>query len=283
MNQKDLTTYCKITWCLGCPDFSILEALKRAVSTLMEKGTPKENIVFTTGIGCHGKTFDYLNLNSFYCLHGRSLPTSQGIKLANPDLKVLAIVGDGDMYNEGLSHLIHAAKRNSDITVLVFDNRNFALTVSQFTATSPKGFKGSSSPEGCLEEPFNPLELVLSAGATFIARGYSLNIEELKNLIVEAVEHKGFSFLEILQPCITFFDNRQFYQERIYELKEHDQSSKEKAAMKIKEWDYKNGEGVKIPLGVFYKIEKPSFDELALGGLNPSKREKMVEIEKFLL
>ncbi|PIS39612.1 MAG: 2-oxoglutarate synthase, partial [Candidatus Nealsonbacteria bacterium CG08_land_8_20_14_0_20_38_20] len=162
--KEDLATYCKITWCPGCTDFSILEALKRAVSTLVEKGIKKENIVFTTGIGCHGKTFDYLNLNSFYCLHGRSLPLSQGIKLANPDLKVLAIVGDGDMYNEGLSHLIHAAKRNSDITVLVYDNRNFALTVSQFTATSPKGFKGSSSPEGCLEEPFNPLELVLAAG-----------------------------------------------------------------------------------------------------------------------
>lgn len=272
MNKENLTTYCKNTWCPGCTDFSIFEALKRAVLTLIEKGTPKENIVFTTGIGCHGKTFDYLNLNSFYGLHGRSLPLSQGIKLANPDLKVLAIVGDGDLYNEGLSHLIHAAKRNSDITVLAFDNRNFALTVSQATATSPKGFKGSSSPEGSLEEPFNPLELVLSAGATFIARGYALKIEELKNLIVEAVEHKGFSFLEILQPCISFFDNRQFYQERIYELKAQGFDSREKALAKIKEWDYKNGEGVKIPLGVFYRIQKPSYDELALGTLNPSKK-----------
>lgn len=276
MNKEDLGTYCKNTWCPGCPDFSILETLKRAVSALTEKGTKKENIVFTTGIGCHGKTFDYLNLNSFYCLHGRSLPTAQGIKLANPDLKVLAIVGDGDMYNEGLSHLIHAAKRNSDITVLVFDNRNFSLTVSQFTATSPKGFKGSSSPEGSVEEPLNPLELVLSAGATFIARGYSLNIEQLKNLIIKAIEHKGFSFLEILQPCLTFFDNRQFYQERIYELEGEDLTSKEKAAAKIKEWDYKNGQGVRIPLGVFYKVQKPSYDELSLGGLNPSKRKKEI-------
>lgn len=267
MNQNDLTTYCKNTWCPGCTDFSILEALKRAVLTLTEKGTAKENIVFTTGIGCHAKTFDYLNLNSFYCLHGRSLPVSQGIKLANPNLKVIDIVGDGDMYNEGLSHLLHAAKRNSDITVLVYDNRNFALTVSQFTATSPKGFKGSSSPEGSVEEPLNPLELVLSAGGTFIARGYALKIDQLKNLIVEAIEHKGFSFLEILQPCITFFDNRQFYNERIYELKNQDFLSKERALAKIKEWDYKNGEGAKIPLGVFYKIKKPSYDELVLRGL----------------
>lgn len=254
MKKEDLNTSAKNTWCPGCTNFLILEALKQAVLKLIEKGIKKENIVFTTGIGCHGKTFDYLNLSSFYGLHGRALPLSQGIKLANPKLKVITIVGDGDMYNEGIEHLIHAAKRNSDISVLVFDNRNFALTVSQFTAVSPKGFKGSSTPKGSPEEPFNPLELVLAAGGTFIARGYALKIEQLINLIVEAVEHKGFSFVEILQPCLTFFDNRQFYQERIYELINHDFSSKEKALIKIEEWDYKNGEGVKIPLGIFYNI-----------------------------
>jgi len=271
MNKDDLATYCKNTWCPGCLNFSILEALKRAILTLIEKGIKKENIVFTTGIGCHGKTFDYLNLNSFYALHGRSLPFCQGVKLANPDLKVLALVGDGDLYNEGLSHLIHAAKRNADISVLVFDNRNFALTVSQFTATSPRGFKGSSSPEGSIEEPFNPLELVISAGGTFIARGYALKMEQLKNLIVETIEHKGFSFLEILQPCITFFDNRKFYEERIYELKNHNFSSREDALKKIREWDYKNNEG-KIPLGIFYKIEKPSYNELVLKELSFKKK-----------
>jgi len=263
MNQKNLDTYCQKTWCPGCPNFGILEALKRAILVLIEKGMSKENIVFTTGIGCHGKTFDYLNLNSFYSLHGRAPATAQGIKLANPALKVIAIVGDGDIYNEGISHLIHAAKRNSGITVLVFDNRNFALTVSQFTATSPKGFKGSSTPKGSIEEPFNPLELVLASGATFIARGYALKIEHLKNLIKKAIEHKGFSFIEILQPCITFFDDRKFYEERIYELKNEDLDSKEKALMKIKEWDYSNGEG-KIPLGVFYETKKPTFEELVL-------------------
>ena len=230
---------------------------------MIEKGIPKENIVFTTGIGCHGKTFDYLNLNSFYGLHGRCLATAQGIKLANPALKVIAIVGDGDVYNEGISHLIHAAKRNSDITVLVYDNRNFALTVSQFTATSPRGFKGSSTPQGSIEEPFNPLELVLASGATFIGRGYALKIDPLKNLIVEALEHRGFSFIEILQPCITFFDDRKFYEEKIYEFKNEDLDSKEKALMRIKEWDYSDGEG-KIPLGIFHKIKKPTFEELVL-------------------
>ena len=255
-----LDTHCQNTWCPGCPNFGILEAVKRAASELIEKGIPRENFVLTCGIGCHGKTVDYLNLNSFYGLHGRCLCDAQGMKLANPNLKVIAFVGDGDAYDEGISHLIHAAKRNSDITVLVHDNRNFALTVSQFTATSPKGFKGSSTPKGSIEEPFNPLELVLSAGATFVGRGYALKIDHLKNLIIEAIEHKGFSFVEILQPCITFFDNRKFYQERIYESEEKDFSPKEKALEKIREWNYENGEG-KIPIGIFYKIEKPTFEE----------------------
>lgn len=259
MKKEDLDTSVKNTWCPGCTNFLILEALKQAVLKLIEKGIEKENIVFTAGIGCHGKTFDYLNLNSFYGLHGRALPLSQGIKLANPKLKVIAVVGDGDMYNEGIEHLIHAAKRNCDISVLVFDNRNFALTVSQFTAVSPKGFKGSSTPKGSSEEPFNPLELVLAAGGTFISRGYALEIKHLRDLIIKAVEHQGFSFVEILQPCLTFFDNRQFYKERIYELKNHDFSSKKKALIKIQEWDYKNGEKAKIPLGIFYKIEKPIY------------------------
>lgn len=254
----NLDTYCKKTWCPGCPDFVIHHALKGAVSQLVEKGIKIENIVVTAGIGCHGKTFDYLNLNSFYSLHGRAIPLSEGIKLANPNLKVIAVVGDGDTYNEGLSHLIHAAKRNVDISLLVFDNRVFALTVSQATATSPKGFKGSSTPEGHLEAPFNPLELVFSAGGTFIGRGYALNLDQLKDLIIKAIEHQGFSFLEILQPCITFFDNRKFYQERIYLLENHDFTSREKALEKIREWDYQN-ENSKIPLGIFYKVEKPIY------------------------
>ena len=266
MDKKDLNTSAKITWCPGCTNFLIFTALKKAVLELEKRGIGREKIVFTTGIGCHGKMFDYLNLSSFYGLHGRAIPLAEGIKLGNPELRVLAIAGDGDAYYEGLSHLIHAAKRNIDISVLVFDNRNFALTVSQFTATSPKGFKGSSSPGGSLEEPVNPLKLVFSAGATFLARGYALKIEHLKNLIVEAILHKGFSFLEILQPCITFFDLREFYQERIYELKNNNLSSKKEVLEKIEEWDYNDKNG-KIPIGIFYKVKKPSFEELVYRGL----------------
>lgn len=260
MNQNELSTNCKITWCPGCSNFGILKATKEAILELEKRGIKRENIVLTAGIGCHGKILDYLNVNSFYGIHGRSPCLATGIKLANPNLKVICFVGDGDIYNEGLDHLIHAAKRNSDITVIVHDNRNFALTVCQFTATSPKGFLGSSTPEGSLEEPINPLHLVFACGATFIARGYALKVDHLKNLILEAVLHEGFSFLEVLQPCITFFDAREFYEKAIYEI-ETPKTEKE-ALEKILEYDYKNGKDQKIPIGIFFKKEKPTFESL---------------------
>ena len=277
----ELDTYCKNTWCPGCGDFGILQAVKQAVGDLTKKGTPEENIVLTAGIGCHAKIVDYLNLNTFYSLHGRGVATAEGIKLGNPDLKVIAFSGDGDSYDEGIAHLIYAAKRNIDITVVIHDNRLFALTTGQFTATSPKGLKGRSTPQGSIEEPFNPLELMLAANATFIARGYCAKIQELKSLIVQAVEHKGFSFVEVLQPCISFFNSYQFYNERIYELESHNSGSREEALKKIREWNY-NGQDAKIPLGVFYKIQKPAYEQALLGELNPFKREKEVNLEKVI-
>jgi len=275
-----LDTYCKNTWCPGCGNFGILTALKQAIVDLEKQGIGREKIVLTTGIGCHGKIVDYLNINTFYSLHGRPVACANGIKLANPDLKVIVCSGDGDSYNEGISHLIHSAKRNIDITVLIHDNRTFALTTGQFTSTSPKGFKGKSTPEGNVEEPFNPLQLILDAGGTFIARGYSAKVEHLKELIVKGVRHKGFSFIEVLQPCVSFFNSYSFYQERIYEM-ERENYSKEEALKKIREWNY-NGEDSKIPIGIFYQVQKLTYEEQLLEGLNPSKRERRVDIKKAL-
>ena len=278
----NLDTYCKNTWCPGCGNFGILSALKQAVGDLLEKGVKKENIVLVSGIGCHAKIVDYLNLNTFYSLHGRPVASAEGIKLGNPELKVIVSSGDGDSYDEGISHLIHAAKRNIDITVLIHDNRNFALTTGQFTATSPKGFKGRSTPRGSIEDPFNPLKLMLSANATFISRSYAGKPEHLKNLILEGIEHKGFSFIEVLQPCVSFFNTYQFYNEKIYELKEHDPSSEKEALKRMEEWNYDGDENNKIPIGVFYKVQKPAYNELLLEGLNPSKREREIELDKVL-
>jgi len=262
-NNLDLKT--KNTWCPGCSNFGILQAIKNAISILEKKGIEKEKFVLTTGIGCHAKIVDYLNINTFYGLHGRAVALAEGVKIANPNLKVLVCSGDGDSYNEGISHLIHAAKRNIDLTVLIHNNRNFALTTGQFSATSPRGFIGRSSPEGSLESAFNPLELMIASGATFVARGYAANVNHLTNLIVQAVEHKGFSFIDILQPCLIWFNTFENHNQRVYELKENNLSSKEKAIQKILEWDYNDGE--KIPIGIFYKAEKPTFDEETNKGL----------------
>lgn len=274
MNNLDLPT--KKTWCPGCGNFGMISGIEKAILDLGKEGIKKDNFVLVAGIGCHAKIIDYLNINSFYGLHGRTVPVAFGIKTANPDLKVICISGDGDSYNEGISHLIHAAKRNLDITVIIFDNRTFALTVGQFTATSPQGFKGKSTPEGSIEKPFNPLELMLASGATFIARGYSAKTDHLANLISQAVKHRGFSFVEVLQPCVAWFNTFAFYNEKTYESENTDPSSKDKATEKIREWDYINDK--KIPLGVFYKVERPTFgDELM-----KSKSENKVAIQEVL-
>ena len=266
-NINKLNTYCENTWCPGCGNFSILNVFKQAVILLNKKGIPRENIVIVSGIGCHAKIVDYLNLNSFYSLHGRAVASAQGIKLGNPRLKVIVFTGDGDSYNEGISHLIHAAKRNIDITVLVHNNRTFALTTGQFTATSPYGFKGNSSPQGNIEKPFNPLKLMLASHATFIARGYVGEMDHLKNLIVKGIQHKGFSFIDILQPCVSFFNTYQFYNQRVYKAEENNLMSEKKALEKIEKWEYEIKDG-KIPIGIFYKIQKPSYEEELFRGLS---------------
>ena len=271
-----LDTYAKNTWCPGCGNFSILTALKEVISSLMKDGLPQENIVMVSGIGCSSKIIDYLNLNSFSSLHGRPIVSAEGIKLGNPNLKVIVCAGDGGTYNEGISHLIHAAKRNIDITVLVHDNRNFALTTGQFTATSPESFKGKSAPGGSIEEPFDPLKIMLAAKATFIAQGYSARINHLKNLIQEGISHKGFSFIDILQPCATFFDTYQFYNERVFEVKPENLTSENEALKKINQWKY-GEKGTKIPIGIFYKVQKPTYEKRLLKGLIPSKRKKEID------
>lgn len=250
--MKNLETNYPNTWCPGCGNFGVLRAVKEVFSEMK-----KENIVMVTDIGCNSKIADYINVNSFYSLHGRPVATAEGIKMANPDLDVIVFTGDGGSLNEGISHLIHAAKRNCDITVLMHNNRLFALTTGQYTANSPKGFKGKSTPYGVFEEPLNPLEIMMASKASFIGRTYSSKIEHMKNLIKEGIEHKGFSFIEVLQPCVSFFNNIQFYNERVYEAPQG--KSVEDAMKLIKEWNY-NGEG-KIPLGLFYKEDRNCFEE----------------------
>jgi len=277
--MKDLSTYAKITWCPGCGNFAILNSIKPVLSALTEEGFPLENVVLVSGIGCHAKIVDYINVNSFYSIHGRVVPVATGIKLANPDLKVIGFAGDGDAYGEGLDHLIFAAKRNIDITMIVHNNRVYGLTTGQYTPTSPLGFKGRSTPKGSIELPLNPLELMLASGATFIARGYSHGIELLKRIFREAITHKGFSFVDVLQVCVTFFDMYEYYNKKVYELRDTDPENYDEALRKIREWDYNSD--ASIALGIFYRKEVPTFQDRFLE-YKPEVRDRDSKIREVL-
>jgi 2-oxoglutarate ferredoxin oxidoreductase subunit beta len=261
MKTQDLTLNTKNTWCLGCSNFGIDTAFKMAITELVEEGEKLENFVVVTGIGCHAKIVDYLNLNSLYTLHGRPVPAATGIKLGNPNLKVIVFEGDGDGYDEGMEHLIHAAKKNTNITVIVHNNRLFALTTGQTTATSPKGFIGRSTPFGSIEEPINPIALMLADRASFVARGYALKTNHLKELIKKAIKNEGFSFIDVLQPCISYFNNVEFYNSKVYELEtmNYDSTDFKKAWDKAMEWDY-GKEADRIPIGLFYAKSRPAYE-----------------------
>jgi 2-oxoglutarate/2-oxoacid ferredoxin oxidoreductase subunit beta len=255
----NLGTTCPNTWCIGCGNFSILSAIKTVLQSLSEEGMGLENVVLVSGIGCHAKIVDYININSFYSLHGRATPAAEAIKLARPGTKVIVFAGDGDAYGEGIEHLIFAAKRNIDITMIIHNNRVYGLTTGQYTPTSPLGFKGRSTPYGTKELPLNPLEVMLSCGATFLARGTSHGVELLKKLFKEAILHKGFSLVDVLQVCVTYNNLYEYYDKRVYELTDHDPWDRQDADIKIREWDY-NNDG-KIPLGVLYKKDIETFDD----------------------
>jgi 2-oxoglutarate ferredoxin oxidoreductase subunit beta len=276
MAEKGLATTAKNTWCPGCGNFAILSALQAVLKSLAEEGTPMENIVMVSGIGCHAKIVDYVNVNSFYSIHGRVTPVAEGIKLANPRLKVIGFAGDGDAYGEGLAHLVFAAKRNVDITMIIHNNRVYGLTTGQFTPTSPRNFKGRSTPRGTIEAPVNPLELMLASGATFLARGYSRNLDLLKSIMKEAILHKGFALVDVLQVCVTFFDLYDVYNERAYELEDHDHLNYNRALIQAREWNYNSD--ARIALGVFYRRAVDTFeDQLPDSPVPQEDREKKVE------
>ncbi len=261
--MEDLGTYAENTWCPGCGNFGILRSFKEAVLKLEEKGIKREQIVISAGIGCHAKIFDYLNMSGLYSLHGRDIATVQGMKIANPELKVVTFSGDGNAMGEGISHTIFAAKRNSDMTLILHNNGVYALTTGQFTPLSEKGWKGPSTPNGSVEEPLNALSLILEAGATFVARGFPGKREHLVDLMVKAIEHEGFSFIEILQPAVAYNNTWKFYNENT-EIIENESDDYDKAMMLAKKRD-------KLPLGIFYRVKKPVYHDGLYGNLNPIK------------
>ena len=258
--MNSLKTDATVTWCPGCGNFEILNSLEQVLEEMRNEGIPLEKVIILSGIGNHAKIVDYLHVNSFNTIHGRSIPAAEAVKLADQDAKVICFVGDGDTLAEGLEHLIFAAKRNVDITVVLHDNRTYALATGQFTPTSQLDFKGSTMPYGAKENPFNPLELMLVSGATFIARGYPVRKEHFRKLLKEAILHKGFSFVDVLQVCATFNNLYAAYNENVKEVEPADRSDIDEARRVIRSWDYSSSSGP-IPTGKFYETDRPSFDD----------------------
>ena len=271
--RDELSTDAENTWCPGCGNFGILNAVKRAVSTLEERGIGRDRLFMTACIGCHAKIFDYLSLSGVYALHGRSVSVAQGVKLANPDLKVLAFTGDGAGYGEGIAHLLFAAKRNADITVIVHDNGVYALTTGQRSPTSAAGFEGPSTPQGNEEDPFNPLVLMLAAGATFVAREFSARIDELSGIISAAVEHEGFSLVEVLQPSVTYSNTYEEYGAAVDTVREPAATLDD--ALKLAR------QKERLPSGILYRVERPSHGTRLYGDRKPvaghPSRDKRLE------
>ncbi|MCH7492993.1 2-oxoacid:ferredoxin oxidoreductase subunit beta [Patescibacteria group bacterium] len=254
--QKDFTTSYKPTWCPGCGNFGIMPATKKAYAEL---GLEPHQIAMVFGIGCSSNGSNFYNLYAFHGIHGRPLPVAAGIKLANHELTVIADSGDGDAYGEGVSHFVHTTRTNVDITYLVHDNNLYSLTTGQTSPTSSTGMKTKSAPFGNLDMPFNPIAAAILNGATFVAQGFSSDIPHLTELIKKAIKHRGFSFINILQLCPTFNKLNEFpwYKERVIKLDDeaHDDSDFHKAISQATRTDGK------IPLGVFYQIDKPTYGD----------------------
>lgn len=252
---SDLQTPFFPNWCHGCGNLNIWGAFKEAA---VREGWDNTNTAIVAGIGCHGHILNFVKITSFEGLHGRALPVAIGIKMANNRLNVFVFTGDGDCFGEGGNHFIHTCRRNHDLTVLIHDNALYALTTGQTSPLTAHGFKTKSTPQGNLDEPFNPLTLAIASGATFVARAYSGDMPKLTELIIKANNHKGLAVIDILQPCITFNKvcTHEFYQDNTYYLEEkYDPSNKQKALEKAMEFGPK-----KIPLGVFYKSDQLSYE-----------------------
>lgn len=251
------------TWCPGCGDFGIWKSLQGAFAAL---GIGPDDGLVVYGVGCHGNMYDWMKMYGFAGLHGRTLPVAQGVKLANHTLPVVVVSGDGDGLGEGGNHFMHAAKRNPDITVILHDNQVYGLTTGQASPTAKPGFVTKSTPDGATDSPMNPLALSIVSGATFVARAFAGDLPGLTAIMKAAMEHKGFSVVDVLQPCVTFdkVHTYQWYRQRLYTLESSGYTPDNKlvALEKSTEW------GDKIPVGIFYKEEKPTSESLepALSG-----------------
>lgn len=269
---KDLSGYTP-TWCPGCGNFGIIRAIRIA---LADQGLNASDIFVAFDIGCSGNMNDFLNANSMHTLHGRAIPTAIGMKLAHHTKPVLVIGGDGGLYGEGGNHVLHACRGNHDITVIAHDNMVYGLTTGQVAPTANKGFKSRSTPTGIIETPINALALTITQGATFVAQTFANDAKHMAEMIKLGMQHKGFSLINILQPCVTFnkINTFEYFQKNSYKLDpsyspESIESALQKALEPMNE---------RFPLGVIYenKSKLPFHEELLALGSNT-----LIEAQKY--
>jgi 2-oxoglutarate ferredoxin oxidoreductase subunit beta len=258
---KDFRNNLKPNWCPGCGDFSVQAAIQRAAVNV---GLEPEQLAVISGIGCSGRISGYINSYGLHGTHGRSLPIAQGLKMANRELTVIAAGGDGDGFAIGMGHTVHAIRRNIDITYIVMDNQIYGLTKGQTSPRSAEGFKTKSTPAGSIESALSPLEVALAAGATFVAQSFSSNLKQLTSLIEEGIKHKGFAFINVFSPCVTFnkVNTYEWFKEHIVDLEEmpdYDPSNRIMAMTKIMET---NG----LLTGLIYQDKsKKSYEDQVVG------------------
>ncbi len=257
LQAKDFKGPVDPDWCPGCGDFGVLKGLQK---TCAELGLLPHQIVTVSGIGCSSNLPGYINSYGMHTLHGRPLAVATGVQMANHELTVVATGGDGDGYGIGGNHFVHTARRNVDLTYLVMNNQIYGLTTGQVSPTSSKGMKTKSTPFGSVEMPVNPITSAIMNGATFVARGYSGDGKHLVELMKKAIQHKGFSLIDIFSPCVTFnHDNDyKFFKPRIKKLEDegHDTSDWKSACEKALMW------GDTIYTGLFLQKEQPTLDQL---------------------
>lgn len=269
---KDFTGY-PPTWCPGCGNHGIGISLKAALTQL---NLDPSSIYVAFGIGCSGNMNDFLNAYAFHGLHGRGLPLAIGMKIANHKMPTIVVAGDGDCYGEGGNHFLHACRGNHDITLIVHDNRVYGLTTGQVAPTAKKGYKSKSTPSGIIEISINPLTLAITQGATFVAQTFAGDTPHMIEIIKQGIQHKGFSLINVLQPCVTFnkVNTYQYYREKVYKLDKNHNKSDLKSALNIAQ----GNRDEKYPLGILFQEERPTFTD-QLSQLNNGNT--LLENEKF--
>ncbi|MEA1852038.1 2-oxoacid:ferredoxin oxidoreductase subunit beta [Cytobacillus sp. FSL W7-1323] len=258
---KDFRNNVKPNWCPGCGDFSVQAAIQRASANV---GLEPEELAVVSGIGCSGRISGYINSYGFHGIHGRSLPIAQGVKMANKDLTVIASGGDGDGFAIGMGHTIHAIRRNINVTYIVMDNQIYGLTKGQTSPRSSTGFKTKSTPEGSIEQAISPMEMALTAGATFVAQSFSTDLKDLTALIEQGIQHDGFSLINVFSPCVTYnkINTYDWFKANLTKLKDiegYDSSNREQAMQTLMKH-----EGLVTGL-IYQDTERRSYQEMLHG------------------